>query len=210
MNGRAPSKKNLIKIAATLGLQNDIESRNVKFATPQLDWFDIKTDVFMAISQWYHFAILELIKIYQGRLTPELVAKKISIEVFEARGALERLVRLELAEVDSKGRYANKNTGFASYFNGADTTAAHKILMAQLLDKSKESLYDVPLEKRDHSSVTMSLNKKQMLKAKKMLKEFRRSFTEEMEKTNSPNSVYELTMSFYPLTCESKISKEKK
>jgi uncharacterized protein (TIGR02147 family) len=210
MNGRPPSKKNLVKIATTLGFKDIAEINNVKFKTPKHDWFDIKTDVFMAISQWHHFAILELIKVYHGRITPEFVAKKISIELFEARAALERLIRLELAEVDANGRYLNKNTGYASYFNGLDTTDAHKILMANLLDKSKEKLYSIPLEKRDHSSVTMSLSKKQLVKAKKMLKDFRRFFTEEMEKTNSPDAVYELTLSFYPLTTESKKSKETK
>lgn len=198
---RSPSKKNWVKIKTHLRLDDStIGTSQIDFKKKDLHWQDIETDVFLAISQWYHFAILELIKIHKGKVSPALIVDRLSIKNFEAQAALERLLRLKLITIDETGRYADVNGGYASYFNGKDTSDAHKALMVQLLGLAQEKIMSVPLKLRDYSSTTVSLNLTQLSHAKKLLKKYRRELTAEMETNPNPNAVYEFTMCLYPLT----------
>lgn len=202
---RAPSQKNLEKICAHLGLTIVNEAFTKDSEEPSKEtWHNVNTDVFAAISQWYHFAILELIKVHKGKLSPEFISERLGIKTMEARAGLERLERLKLIKKNVRGNWVDLNNGFAAYHDGLRTTEAQKALMGQMLEIAREKIQTVPLEKRDHSSMTLSVRKKDVPKAKELLKKFRREFTALMEEAGEPDEVYELTMAFYPLTKEKK------
>jgi len=196
---RSPSKKNLQKICAQLGLSLDSGKPGVRFQTPNHTWHEVEADVFAMMSQWYHFAILELIKIYKGKITEVHISRRLGIKSIEARGALDRLQRLKLIE-KREDIYVDLNAGFASYHDDVNTSVAKRALMGHLLDKAKEQLEQTSMELRDHSSITLAINKKDIKKAKKLIKNFRRDFASLMEQTPKPDQVYELTMAFYPLS----------
>jgi hypothetical protein len=72
----------------------------------------------------------------------------------------------------------------------------------------EKSLLEGELELRDHTSLTFAICKKDMKRAKELIRIFQDQFSAEIEaKNNMGDEVYRLSMSFFPLT---KVSKEKK
>ena len=51
-------------------------------------------DKFSVISEWYHYAILELTYVSGFKADYKWIARKLSITVEEAKVAIERLIRL--------------------------------------------------------------------------------------------------------------------
>ena len=200
---RSISRQNAKKICLGLGwpLEDSMAEAMVAAQSNQKNWVELEYDVLNCISSWYHFAILELIKIHKGKLDAALVAERLSIKKMEATSALERLLRMKLISYDAKKMlYSDLNQGFASYYDGVNTSDAHKALVLSLLDKAKESVQLNDLKYRENASVTISLSLKDIDKAKKRIKDFRRSLCEELESTKNPKHVYELSIALFPLT----------
>ncbi len=61
-------------------------------------------DAFRVISDWYHVAILELLRLPHHQNSPQWIAEALSIETEEASAALDRLIRLGLIAPDPEGR----------------------------------------------------------------------------------------------------------
>ncbi len=71
--------------------------------------------------------------------------------------------------------------------------------MVQDLLLAKERLAEVDVSRRDYSSVTIAINPKDMLKAKKMIRKFRRDFAKCLEK-GKKKEVYQISIQLFPLT----------
>jgi hypothetical protein len=56
------------------------------------------------------------------------------------------------------------------------------------------------MELRDQSSMTLAMNTKQLNVAKKRIKNFRRNLCTFLQKTKDRDAVYQLGISFYPVT----------
>ncbi len=199
---RSLSRENAKKICLALGiaLENETIHKTADTAiSKRKQWVELEYDVLNCMASWYHFAILELIKIHSGQIDAQLIAKRLSIKKIEASAALERLMRLNLIKLE-KNRYIDLNQGFASYFDGINTNDAQKALMLSLLDKAKESISNNDIKHRDNTSVSISLNLKNIALAKQRIKEFRRSLCEELEDKSNPQHVYELSIALFPLT----------
>ncbi|HVK62126.1 MAG TPA: TIGR02147 family protein, partial [Bdellovibrionales bacterium] len=81
------------KKVAEIRIDREIQSQN--FNTIQLD-------VFKVISDWHHFAILELTLVDGFRSDSAWIAKKLGISAHEVKAAIDRLVTLELLELKGK------------------------------------------------------------------------------------------------------------
>jgi hypothetical protein len=55
------------------------------------------------------------------------------------------------------------------------------------------------VEERDHTSIMMATDSKRLEEAKKMIKRFRRRLCSFMEQCESKNSIYQLSISFFPI-----------
>ncbi|WP_415063690.1 TIGR02147 family protein [Bdellovibrio sp.] len=66
------------------------------------------------------------------------------------------------------------------------------------LDLAKKRLPSVNLSRRDFSSITIAIDPKDMTKAKKMIRNFRREFAETLEK-GSKKEVYQISIQFFPI-----------
>ena len=56
------------------------------------------------------------------------------------------------------------------------------------------------MELRDQSSMTFAMNTKQLNEVKKRIKNFRRGLCAFLQKTKDRDAVYQLGISFYPVT----------
>lgn len=156
-------------------------------------------DHFHMISDWKHIAILELFSVRDFQVQARSCAKALGCSVYEASSCIERLCRLELLEQSSEG-YFPKDKSRTTATDPLVTSAALMKLQKQYLEKSIHALECIPLELREHGGATFALDSTLMTEAKQKLLEFRREFMSEMECKGSPNQVYQLTVSLFPLT----------
>ncbi len=170
------------------------------------DFQQVAIDTFAIISDWQHYAILELLKVQGFQSKPAWIASRLGITTSEANIAIERLIRVELLERDKKGKLKDRTSGFTSDLRDGLTSEAHKRFQQQALKKAIEAVSSVPVDLRDNTSITMAIDTKDMPIAQEQIKMFRRELCHTLESTKAPDEVYQLTISFIPLSSSKKES----
>lgn len=160
----------------------------------------ITIDTFSIISEPYHYAILELIKTDGFTWNTRWIAQRLRLTVSEVNIALERLERVGLLGRGADGKLFDTTGGFSTDIREGLTSQAQKRFQQRSLEHAISSVQSVPVDLRDNTAMTMAINKDDLPKAKEHIKEFRRRFCANLESSPSLNEVYQLTISFVPLT----------
>ena len=157
-------------------------------------------DSFQVISDWYHFAILEIISLppYSDG-DPKAIARALGLTHAEITAALERLQRLKLLARQPNGRLSNIS-GNNSTLGGPDSAPALRSLQRSILQKAILALEEIPVEVRDQSSMTMAVDSKRLPEARAAIKSFRRKLSEILQSSKTRDAVYHLGISLYPVT----------
>lgn len=155
-------------------------------------------DAFSVISDWYHYAILELTRLQHFRSDAKWVANVLDVNPAEVSAAAERLVRLGMMRIDENGKWevVASHTTVANNF----TDAAFRKFQRQVLERAMVALEQVPIEERDQSNMTMAIDTHRLPEAKEMIKGFRRKLCQFLEASPTKDQVYQLSISLYPLT----------
>ena len=111
--------------------------------------YSLSLDAFQIISDWYHLALVELLRIKKSQHNAQWLAKKLGITEFQVTQALERLLRLELIE-EKDGRF-EVTQDFMLTTDGIPSEAIKKA-HEQILKKAIDALYLQPVSKRDFYS----------------------------------------------------------
>lgn len=204
---RAITKKSMEKLGLALGLslaeiQNYQEApttNQTEKVQQQAAYQQLTIDQFAIMSDWYHYAILELIKIEGFPHTTQDFARALGITKSEANIAVERMFRVGLLE-DTHGRLKEINGGFATNISGTLTSAGSKKLQKQILEQSIEALMTLPIDVRNHTSMTMAIDPKLLPEAIERIKKFRRELSEFLETQGTPSEVYQMSLSLFPIT----------
>lgn len=69
-----------------------------------------------------------------------------------------------------------------------------------LLEKSIEALENIPFDLRDHSSMTIAIDKKRLPELKDFLKEIGSLIVKNFQEDGEFDEVYQFTMSLFPAT----------
>ncbi len=212
MRGRRPAGPKTIKIISErLGTQPQktydlvyetrLASLQEEFVQSSPGQFTpLDADVFAVMADWYHFAILELMHLSFFRPSLPWIAKTLGIDTKEAGIAIQRLKRLGYLRVDEQGNWHEEKGPKLTNDLPGKTTPAKRWMQRQLLEKSIASLETVPVDLRDHSSMTMAIDTKKIIEAKKKIKRFRREMSAFLSRSDKNDSVYSLTISLFPLT----------
>jgi uncharacterized protein (TIGR02147 family) len=170
-------------------------------AKPKTDAVDrqqlnqLSVDTFTAISDWYHYAILNMTLLARRRLDAAVIARELGCAHQEAQEAIDRLKRLGLLE-ERDGRLRRTQFNLRS---GTDfDMSAGRRLHLQLLQKAKQSLLTDPIGERNFSSMTMAIDSRLLPEAKRRLSEFVNELTVFLE-SGRPDRVYTLTTNLFPL-----------
>jgi uncharacterized protein (TIGR02147 family) len=173
-----------------------------KPSLPKADYKQLTYDLFQVISDWYHYAILELTKLNDFKPTRAWVARSLGITIPEVDEAVERLQRLEFLEITAEGRWIDRSGDVTTV--GNDFTAiAFRKYQKQILEKAITALEEVPLENRDHTSMLMAGDSLLLPEAKKLIAEFRRKLCALLESGTQKDELYQLGIALYPLTNQS-------
>jgi len=211
LNGKRPiTEKMKVRLGMALGLSaTDIETLQRGEYEPKvsnkktIQFRQIALDTFAVISDWHHYAILELTQVKGFQSNPDYISKKLGVTKSEINFAIERLKRLGfLTEVNGKWTDTTPNNGFITSVNDKKTSMASKKMQKQILEKSIEALEKVSPDKRSHTSITMAIDTADLLKAFEIIKNFRRNLNQNMDSASVKTNVYQLHIGFFPVEKE--------
>lgn len=196
---RAPSRKASLEICERLSVSaRDLKVLGLAQSTTTSDNFiQLSLDTQAVLADWYHFAILELTFVKNFDSDPRWIAKQLSLSVIEVRAAVERMLRLGL--LDRQNGRLVKTHGSITNHTGLSTTVARKTLQKQILTKALAAIDEVPQEEKDITSLTMSIDPKNLDIAREMIKRFRRELCALLE-TGEQQRVYNLAVQLYPIS----------
>lgn len=162
----------------------------------------LEMDLFKIISNWYHFALVELIKISpKSKNSISLFSKRLGISENEVSLALSRLERLNLISKENGIFIVNQETMIAG--NGIPSEAV-KNFHRQVMNKGLMALQTQNQEERYGSTSLMPIQVKNVKKAKKLIQELRNTMVTEVSDHQSGEEVYALSIQFFRLTEEIK------
>lgn len=187
----------LVELAHAKGdsVKSVIQYRLSKYAEIE-NFRQLHEDSLLVISDWYHFAILELTFTPDFKSDADWIASRLGISLFQAKQALQRLVRLKLLDL-VKGRYVKTNVNLTTS-NEVESDAIKKITN-QYLSKASEAQNEQSLDHRDFSTVTMAIDPKKIPKAKNMITNFRRELMTYLE-SGEQTEVYVLATQLFKLS----------
>lgn len=200
---RRVGKRAMAALCTKLGLSPDqvrAFQDHADGATSAPNYQQLTLDSFRVISDWYHYAILELMGVKAFRPDTAWVARTLGISVTEVQLALERLQRLEIIEMDTDGNWRDLSGGFSTTIANDFTAAAFRRLQQQILERAITALEETDYEKRSQTSMTMAINPAQLSKAREMIQEFRRGMNALLSESGKCTEVYQLSVSLYPIT----------
>jgi len=201
---RLITKSAAIKIAANLNLDKKekdhflalcIQAKSER-KSPQLKIF--REDQLAVTIEWFHLAIVQLMYTKDFKLDAQWIADRMGLTKANVEDSLERLQRVGLISI------AN---GKVELNRGAYTTApeipseAIRKGHVNMLQHVAKTFADVPLEKRDISSLTVAIDSRNIAEAKKLIREFRFKLATLISE-GTRDEVYALNIQLCPLTQE--------
>jgi len=192
-------------LAAALGPKLGLKPAQVKAlfssGTASMPGFlSLSDDEFELLSDWHHFAIIELSKTIDFQCDPQKIGSRLGLHVEEVRDAIERLQRLNFIQIkEGVIKVLSPNT---TWTNTKKTSDARKKFQKSLLEKSLDAIDHIPFDQRENGSVTVAINTKRLPEFKEKLKEIRKELAAFLQTDDEKNldEVYQLTVSFFPLT----------
>ncbi|MCM2322404.1 MAG: TIGR02147 family protein [Oligoflexia bacterium] len=163
------------------------------------EYQQITLDTFRIISDWHHYAILELIRVDSFRPDSRWISSALGIPVNEVNFAVERMVRSGLLEITAEGKWLDLSEVSTNLVKPYFTDAQRKH-QKQLLEKAIYALEHVPVARRDQTSITMAIDSERLGEAKERIKQFRRELAQFLSRGEKRDQVYQLAISLYPLS----------
>lgn len=210
LRGQRPVTSNLVKtIGPKLGMKPTEVSTFGKSGAPVPSFLALSDDEFEHLSQWHHFAILELSKTEGFDPSPKKIAQRLGIQVEEVHASLERLQRLGFIRMNGdKLQVLTPNT---TWTNTSVSTEARRQFQKKLIAKSLDAIENIPFDLRENGSLTVAINKKRLPEFKEKIRLMRKELADFFQEDNEPDldEVYQLTVALFPLTKVSHLGVEK-
>lgn len=163
----------------------------------------IDVDSFQVISDWHHFAIVSMTETKDFQSSPKWIAERLGITPAAADDSIQKLLNLKILKRDEKTKKLSL-TGENFEILPEVATPALKKANRQNLDLAKTAIEQIPVAERDFTALTLCFDPDRIEDARKMVKNFRRSFSRVME-AGHKKEVFKLCIQLFPLTkrCES-------
>lgn len=159
---------------------------------------DLQLDLFKTISDWHHFAILELTQIDSFKLSASTAANSLGISIFEASSAIDRLTRLELLSEDTRGHL--KKTKDYVMVKSPSANDALRTYHKQTLNLAINSLTQQTEKEKIVGSETFAFNSKHLAEANLLIEECFSKITKLASQKSDQNSIYHLGIQLFKLT----------
>lgn len=193
-------KKQLFLEAVTRDSEQRLNPNNRKSnqLKEKIQYMQLTLDQFSLISDWYHLAILNLVKLKTFEHNQKWICNQLGISKTQCNEAIERLIRLELLEIKDK-QYIRTPNSINTPSNLP--SEAIKNFHRQNIQRAISSIDDTNIEDRDITSIMMPIDKKKLVEAKKMISNFRRELSIFL-KEEEGDHVYSLNIQLFPQNVE--------
>lgn len=184
-----------------LFLESVIKSRT-KMVTEKFPASEVTTtrvisqDTFRVISDWYHYAILELTFTESFKPDTKWIARTLGIDEIDAAVALRRLVAIGLLK-KTDDSYRKTDTCLTT-LDRAKTTEAQKTYTKAMLLKAAESVDKHTLDERFMFGMTMAIDPALFPVAQMMIEKFINELCVTLE-SGRQKRVYHMQSALYPL-----------
>lgn len=173
------------------------------------DFVFLDAQTFAVISDWYCYAIREMVQLDQFFEDSDWISRRLRFKVAprQVRNAIKNLLAVGLLKRNAKGQLELHETRI-------DTTPdvageAVKRYHEQSLENAKLAVRTVEIHKREMTCTTFVTDSRLMPEAKAEIRKFRAKFAKLFERPKG-DSVYQLHLSYFPLTRFQMPDEEKK
>lgn len=152
---------------------------------------------FESISDWYYFAILEMVVQYPEKSKISRVAQELNLTPEVVNMALGRLTQLGLIYESSEGNLTRLHPQLKTTHDKPSRAiqAYHK----QILQKATESLTSTQVHERDYSSINFWITSEEIVKLKEQLMNLRRQTLSHHTQPSPQSRLYALNLQLFPL-----------
>jgi uncharacterized protein (TIGR02147 family) len=160
---------------------------------------NLEIDKFSEISEWYHFAILNLVDTIDFQWNSRHISKRLGITPGQAATAMSDLSRLGL--VHFTGPASKKKTVVVS---SALPSSVIKKYHHQMLEQAQQALDEIAIDRREFQSIGIVASIKDLPSMKKDIDTFTNKIIQKYHKSKA-TEVYQLQICLFPLTKEKSI-----
>jgi uncharacterized protein (TIGR02147 family) len=163
----------------------------------QIDGATLSLDAFKAISDWYHLAVLQLLKLPKSKDDPSWIARSLGLKSVQVEAALDRMQRLGMIK-----RLKGKLTPCSDWVFTPDgvPSDALKKFHEQILKKAMSAIYTQSVHERNNLTVTMPVASRDIESAKLKIRDFLESFSAELSSSPDCDTVYCFSTQYFNLT----------
>jgi len=195
---RKVSPKLAKRLADKLDLSpSERKSIGLSHAAKEEAEFQLSDDAFYLISDWWHFAILNLTQTQGFRSSHGWIAARLGLPANRVSEAIARLQRLGLLTIDKKGQMVRTHARLKT----SDDVTNFAVQRSHRVDLelADQTLDEVPVTLRDITSATMTLDPRMLPRLKALIRTFEDELMEEAESVKG-TEVYRLSIQLFPLT----------
>jgi uncharacterized protein (TIGR02147 family) len=159
---------------------------------------ELSGNLFALVSEWYHFAILNLLDCDRYEWSSTWISDRLGISRIQARLAMDLLLKLGLV-VKNNGRWVSRheNVEFASQIPSAAVREFHR----QILQKAVAAIDGQSLDERELSGCGFAVDQSHLMAIKKEIGQFQERLIAKYGK-GKKTEVYFLEMVLFKITQE--------
>jgi len=151
------------------------------------------------LENWWIPAVRAYLELNGGVVNIKQIAHDICPPISEAQvqEAIDTLLEVGFVKKMASGRLALTDAHLTA--GGPEKKAAVRKFQKQVLSLASDSLDNVPVEERNISTLTLSVDQAAFDDLGDMLKEFRRLIQKRVDSAKNPDRVMQLSLAFYPV-----------
>jgi uncharacterized protein (TIGR02147 family) len=159
----------------------------------------IDFDTFSVVSNWYFFAIREMVNSSDFQEDPDWISKRLKrkISAKKAHEALDILTRTGLLTRNNEGKLVSRDSQITT--NADVSNEALKRFHEEMISLAQSSVREVSVPLRDISGSTFNIAVEDLPALKEELRRVRKELYQRFERPQAPNT-YQLNFQLFPLT----------
>ncbi len=157
-------------------------------------------DAYRYYSRWYYVVLRELVALDDFRASPEWIARALGSEISlaQAEEALESLVAMGLLRRDQDGRFHQTQKQVSTESEVISSAVARFTIY--MIERALKSIDAVSPDRREVSSVTITLSEEGLRTAKQKIQELKRELLELEARDRHRHDVVQVNFQMFPLT----------
>jgi len=151
------------------------------------------------VCSWEYMAVLALADVRNNSYAPDWISKRLNIDSKKAEDIVKYLLKLGLIRLDSEHFYLER--GFVKTSDdipSKDLRSYHR----GALEKAIDCIESVSVDQRTFSALTVACDVRNLKKVNKAINQFKDKISKIAEQGEPLDRVYQLSVQFVPLDCD--------